>query len=116
METNTAAAAFAALAHESRLAIFRGLVAAGPEGMAAGEIAAAQGLAASTLSHHLAALEHAGLVTATRRQRHIFYAIRIDRVRALISFLIDDCCQGAPELCGIVRSSGYPTHAETEIA
>jgi DNA-binding transcriptional ArsR family regulator len=64
MESTSAAAAFAALAHENRLAIFRALVAAGPEGMAAGEIAAAQGLAASTLSQHLAALDHAGLVTA----------------------------------------------------
>ena len=116
MEPTSAAAAFAALSHESRLAIFRGLVAAGPEGMAAGEIAAAQGLAASTLSHHLAALEHAGLVTATRRQRHIFYAIRIDRVRDLISFLIDDCCQGAPELCGIVRAPGCAPATETEHA
>ena len=116
MESTSAATAFAALAHESRLAIFRGLIAAGPEGMAAGEIAAAHGIAASTLSHHLAALDHAGLVTATRRQRHIFYAIRIDRVRGLISFLIDDCCQGAPELCGIVRSPACPPATETEIA
>lgn len=109
METTTATTAFAALAHETRLAIFRGLVSAGPEGMAAGEIAAAHGLAASTLSHHLAALDHAGLVTATRRQRHIYYAVRIDKVRGLVAFLIDDCCQGAPELCGIAPSPATET-------
>jgi ArsR family transcriptional regulator, arsenate/arsenite/antimonite-responsive transcriptional repressor len=104
MESTAAVSALAALAHGTRLAIFRGLVAVGPEGMAAGEIAAAHGLAASTLSHHLAALEHAGLVTATRRGRHIYYAIEIDKVRSLLAFLIEDCCQGAPELCGMART------------
>jgi ArsR family transcriptional regulator, arsenate/arsenite/antimonite-responsive transcriptional repressor len=101
MEIIKVVPALAALAHETRLAVFRRLVAAGPEGMAAGDIAAALDVAASTLSHHLAALEHAGLVSSTRRQRHIIYAIRIENVRSLIAFLVDDCCQGAPELCGI---------------
>jgi DNA-binding transcriptional ArsR family regulator len=101
MESTDAVTALAALAHDTRLALFRTLISAGPEGVAAGDLARTVGVAASTLSHHLASLEHAGLVSATRRQRHILYAIRIDSVRALLAFLIEDCCQGAPELCGI---------------
>jgi DNA-binding transcriptional ArsR family regulator len=108
MESTDAVTAFAALAHDTRLALFRTLVTAGPDGMAAGDLARGVGVAASTLSHHLSALEHAGLVSATRRQRHIIYAIRIDRVRGLLAFLIDDCCQGAPELCGIARTPCLP--------
>ena len=101
MELKAAVPILAALAHDTRLAVFRRLIAAGPEGMAAGDIAAALGVSASTLSHHLAALDHAGLVSSTRRQRHIIYTIRIENVRGLIAFLVDDCCRGAPELCGI---------------
>lgn len=101
MELTAAVPALAALAHETRLAVFRRLVAAGPEGMAAGDIAAELDVPASTLSHHLAALDHAGLLSSTRRQRHIIYTIRIENVRGLIAFLVDDCCRGAPELCGI---------------
>ncbi len=106
MESTDAVIALAALAHDTRLALFRTLVAAGPEGLAAGDLARAVGVPASTLSHHLAAIHHAGLASATRRQRHIIYAIRIERVRGLIAFLIEDCCQGAPELCGIPPGPG----------
>jgi DNA-binding transcriptional ArsR family regulator len=114
MESTDVVPALAALAHETRLAVFRRLVAAGPEGMAAGDIAAALDVAASTLSHHLAALDHAGLVSSTRRQRHIIYAIRIENVRGLIAFLVDDCCQGAPELCGISSRALETECGETE--
>jgi DNA-binding transcriptional ArsR family regulator len=104
MKLNDATLALAALAHGTRLTLFRTLVAAGPEGITAGDLACRVGVVASTLSHHLAVLDRAGLVSATRRQRHIIYAIRIERVRGLLDFLIEDCCQGAPELCGIARA------------
>lgn len=101
MESKDAVTALAALAHDTRLGLFRLLVRAGDEGMAAGEIADALGVAPSTLSHHLAQLEQAGLIIARRRSRHIFYAIIVPNVRRLIGYLAEDCCAGRPELCGL---------------
>jgi ArsR family transcriptional regulator len=103
MDSKLAVAALGALAHETRLELFRLLVRTGAEGMAAGQLAEALGVAPSTLSHHLAQLEHAGIVTARRESRHIFYAAAIPGINGLLSYLIDDCCQGAPELCGLTR-------------
>jgi ArsR family transcriptional regulator len=103
MDSKLAVAALGALAHETRLELFRLLVRTGAEGMAAGQLAEALGVAPSTLSHHLAQLEHAGIVTARRESRHIFYAAAIPGISGLLSYLIDDCCQGAPELCGLTR-------------
>jgi DNA-binding transcriptional ArsR family regulator len=100
MEEPEAVAAFAALAQDTRLRLFRLLMRAGPGGMAAGEIAAAAGLAPSTLSFHLAQMERAGLLAATRRQRRILYAIDAEGTRRLVEFLTRDCCGGRPELCG----------------
>ena len=100
MEESNAAEALAALAHPTRLRAFRALVVAGPNGVAAGDLAAAAGVPASTLSSHLARLEHAGLVHSRRVSRHIFYAVQIEPVRALLGWLIEDCCAGRPELCG----------------
>lgn len=96
-----AVAALGALAQGTRLALFRLLVRAGREGLPAGDIASGLDVAPSTLSHHLAQLEQAGLITARRQSRHIFYAAAIPRINALVSYLIDDCCQGAPEICGL---------------
>jgi len=101
MESKDAVAALAALAHDTRLALFRLLVRAGEGGMAAGEIAGELGVAPSTLSHHLALLEQAGLIIARRRSRHIFYAIIAPNVRRLIDYLAEECCAGRPELCGL---------------
>ena len=101
MEESSAAAIFAALGHEARLSVFRRLIAAGNEGLAAGELSGALGIPPSTLSHHLAALEHAGLISGRRDGRRQFYAIVPDHVRALIAFLRDDCCGGRPALCGL---------------
>lgn len=106
MESKAAVTALAALAHETRLDLFRLLVRAGDGGMAAGAIAGALGIAPSTLSHHLAQLEQAGLILARRRSRHIFYAIIIPEVRALLSYLAEDCCAGRPELCGLAGDAG----------
>lgn len=103
MDSKQAVTALGALAHDTRLELFRLLVRLGAEGMPAGALAEALNVAPSTLSHHLAQLEHAGIVTARRESRHIFYAAAIPGINALLSYLIDDCCQGAPEICGLTR-------------
>lgn len=101
METTQALSALSALAHETRLTVFRLLVRQGPEGMPAGELAQRLGVPPPTLSFHLKELERAGLIQATRRQRHILYATDLPGTRALLDFLTRDCCQGHPELCGV---------------
>ena len=99
METKTAVVALGALAQETRLAIFRLLVVAGPEGMAAGIIASRLNVPAPTLSFHLSQLSHAGLVRSVRRSRSILYTAEFDAMSRLLAFLTKDCCGGRPELC-----------------
>ncbi len=95
--TSTAAiAALAALAQESRLAVFRLLVQTGPEGMAATKIAEALGIAPSSLSFHLKELAHADLVTASKAGRSIIYAANYAGMHGLLAFLTENCCAGAP--------------------
>jgi DNA-binding transcriptional ArsR family regulator len=114
MEEKLALAAFAALAHETRLAVFRLLVTVGPSGLPAGEIAVRLGVVASTLSFHLKELDRAGLLRSWRRQRQIFYAADYEGTRALLAFLTHDCCQGHPEICGdLVRLAAVPEPEET---
>lgn len=96
MQTPHALAALAALAQESRLAIFRLLVQAGPDGLAASKIAEHLGIAPSSLSFHLKELSHAQLVTARQEGRFIIYAAQMDSMNALIGFLTENCCGGAP--------------------
>ena len=105
MEQKQALACLAALAQETRLAIFRLLVQQGPVGMPAGEIAQRLAVPAPTLSFHLKELERAGLIGSTRRQRQILYATNYAGTRALLDFLMHDCCQGHPEICGRVDPS-----------
>jgi len=100
METREVLGAFSALAQEHRLSVFRLLVREGPNGLPAGEIARRLDLPPSSLSHHLAQLERAGLLRSWRRQRQIFYAVGVDGTRRLVAFLTEECCQGHPELCG----------------
>jgi len=92
--------ALGALAHEHRLRMFRLLVRQGPSGMPAGEIAARVGISATNTSFHLKELDWAGLVRATRDGRFVRYAIHVEGMRRLLSYLTEDCCQGRPELCG----------------
>ena len=99
MEAVTAVAALSALAHESRLDIFRLLVRAGPEGMTAGEIARATGALANTLSTNLAILSRAGLAASRREGRSIIYTAAYDRMGDLLAFLMEDCCAGKAEVC-----------------
>jgi ArsR family transcriptional regulator, arsenate/arsenite/antimonite-responsive transcriptional repressor len=99
METTDAVAALSALAQDSRLDVFRLLVEAGPDGMPAGEIADALGLAPNTLTFHFDRLRAAGLVTVRREGRSMIYAARFEAMNALIGYLTDNCCDGAPEKC-----------------
>ncbi len=96
MESETAALAFAALGQPTRLALFRALLAAGPGGLPAGEVAALLGVPPSTLSFHLKALEQAGLVAATRQGRSLVYAAQLAQLRALLAVLADASCGDKP--------------------
>jgi DNA-binding transcriptional ArsR family regulator len=99
METDTALRALSALAQENRLAVFRLLVKAGPDGMAAGDIARKLKTAANTMSAQLLLLSNAGLIRARREGRSIIYAADFDQMGALLLFLTEDCCGGKPEIC-----------------
>ena len=96
-----AVAALAALGQPTRLSIFRLLVRKEPEGLSAGAIADAVGCPHNTLSTHVAILARAGLVNGKREGRTITYRADAAGTRALIAFLVTDCCGGRPELCGL---------------
>jgi DNA-binding transcriptional ArsR family regulator len=99
MELKEATIALAALAQETRLAIFRLLVEAGPEGVPAGQLAGALDVPPATLSFHLKELAHAGLAHARPEGRFVFYSADFERMAALMTFLTRNCCQGMPEAC-----------------
>src|ERR1700729_1883897 len=99
MEKNNVVAALAALAQDNRLDVFRQLVQAGPEGMAAGAVATALDLAPNTLTFHFDRLRQAGLVTVRRDGRSMIYAARFDTMNALLGYLTENCCKGAPQAC-----------------
>ena len=94
METSDAVAALAALAQDNRLDIFRLLVQAGPDGLAAGRVAEALELAPNTLTFHFDRLRVAGLVTVRRDGRSMIYAARYETMNGLLAFLTANCCQG----------------------
>jgi DNA-binding transcriptional ArsR family regulator len=95
METSSAVAALSALAQENRLDIFRLLVQAGPQGMAAGDVAERLKIPPATLSFHLAQLRHAGLLTMRRQGRSLIYSADYDGMNELMAFLTENCCGGA---------------------
>ncbi len=99
MQASAAVLSMSALAHEGRLAVFRLLVQAGPEGMAAGDIARATGALPNTLSTNLNILSGAELIASRREGRSIIYTAAYDRMRELLAFLMEDCCAGKPEIC-----------------
>jgi DNA-binding transcriptional ArsR family regulator len=94
MEKTDAVTALAALAQDNRLDVFRLLVQAGPEGMPAGAVAEALGLAPNTLTFHFDRLRTAGLVTVRREGRSMIYAAQFDTMNALLGFLTENCCGG----------------------
>ncbi|HEY7670479.1 MAG TPA: metalloregulator ArsR/SmtB family transcription factor [Hyphomicrobium sp.] len=100
MQHTDAVRALSALAHEHRLAIFRRLVAEGPNGLSAGAIAQSVGIGATSLSFHMKELDRAGLVRSWREGRYVRYAVHVEGMRQLLSFLTEKCCEGHPELCG----------------
>ena len=111
MELKAAATHLSALGHEGRLAIFRLLVQAGPQGVAAGEIARRLEMIPNTLSANLNVLSHAGLIGSRREGRSIIYAADYAAMSGLLGFLMQDCCNGAPEICApleglIARAAG----------
>jgi DNA-binding transcriptional ArsR family regulator len=94
MEKQEALAALAAIAHETRLDVFRRLVRAGPDGLAAGALAEAVGVPAATLSFHLKELKSAGVVRYRRDGRSLIYSPAFDVMNALLAFLTENCCEG----------------------
>jgi DNA-binding transcriptional ArsR family regulator len=100
MSAPHALAALAALGQPTRLQIFRLLMGAEPSGLSAGSIAETIGAPQNTLSTHLSILARAGLVRGTREGRSIVYRADVAGMRALVGFLVTDCCAGHPDLCG----------------
>ncbi len=99
METPDVLRALAALAHDSRLRIFRLLVTHAPDGLVAGVVAERLGIPPATLSFHLKELSHAGLVAGQQQGRHVRYRAETGVLRSLVGFLTDDCCGGDPARC-----------------
>jgi ArsR family transcriptional regulator len=99
MEKTSVIDALAALAQDNRLDTYRLLVQAGPDGLAAGEVAARLGLPPNTLSFHFDRLRQAGLVTVRRNGRSMIYAARFDTMNALIGYLTENCCGGQAQEC-----------------
>jgi DNA-binding transcriptional ArsR family regulator len=98
VERAEAAAAFAALGSEARLSILRALVRAGEKGLTVGALQARLAMAGSTLSHHLRALMHAGVLQQTREGRMLICRARYGRIRQLAAFLVSECCADAGEM------------------
>lgn len=108
MDISNAVKALNALSQESRLKAFRLLVRSGSEGMAAGRIADTLEIPHNTLSTHLSTLVNAGLVSSRRESRSIIYSIDFDGTLALLSFLMEECCEGNPDVCLPVLESLLP--------
>lgn len=100
MDLLDAVSGLSALAQESRLKVFRLLVRKGRDGMAAGDIARTLNVPSNTMSSHLAILTRARLVKARKDGRSVIYAVDLEGTRGLLSFLVEDCCQGEPAICG----------------
>jgi DNA-binding transcriptional ArsR family regulator len=117
MESKSAVASLSALAHDGRLAAFRLLIQAGPEGLAAGEIARRLEILPNTLSSSLSLLSHAGLLRSRRDGRSIIYTADYDAMRELLAFLMEDCCGGKPEICApLIALAGQVWPAERSCA
>ncbi len=111
MDLIAAVEAMNALGQETRMRAFRLLVEAGEEGVPAGEIARRLDVPHNTMSTHLAQLTRAGLVRSRRESRSIIYMADLPSIRALLAFLVQDCCHGRPEACGPLLDAVLPVAA-----
>jgi len=101
MNDDKAIGMLAALAQQTRFSVFRMLMRSGEAGMPAGKIAEALSIPQNTLSAHLNVLSNAGLVGARRQGRSLIYSVRLDDTKAFMGYLVNDCCDGHPEICAI---------------
>ena len=108
MDNESAILALAALAQSTRLDVFRLLVKREPDGLPAGDIAKVMAVPQNTMSAHLAVLARAGLVAARRIGRSIVYRADLARFQTVMSFLVNDCCDGRPEICAPLIESITP--------
>ena len=99
MDEENTILALGALAQPTRMAVFRLVIRHEPDGLPAGEIAASLNVPHNTLSTHLSILARAGLVTSVRHSRSIVYRANLECLRATLTFLLKDCCDGRPEIC-----------------
>ena len=113
MDINTAVQALGALSQETRLRAFRLLVRRGGAGLPAGDIARSLKIPHNTLSSHTAILVKAGLLKARRTGRSIIYSIDFDGTQKLLSYLMEDCCQGHRDMCAPALESVLPACCET---
>jgi ArsR family transcriptional regulator, arsenate/arsenite/antimonite-responsive transcriptional repressor len=100
MEKDHVVAALAALAQDNRLDVFRLLVKAGPEGLAAGQVAKALGIPPNTLTFHFDRLRQAGLIAVRRASRSMIYTAQFETMHGLVDFLTENCCAGVADECG----------------
>ena len=105
MDKIIALEALAALAHETRLEVFRSLIQAGPDGLAAGEIATLHAVVQNTMSSHLAILSRSGLITRSRAGRSIRYRANYAAMQSLLMYLLEDCCRGNAEICAPIAQA-----------
>ena len=106
MDVEIALGSFAALSQETRLWAFRVLVQAGPAGLSAGDVAEALGSRQNTMSSHLKLLSSCGLINSRRDGRQVIYSANYDTVKALVFFLMEDCCAGNAGFCRPLAESG----------
>lgn len=110
MEIKNAVINLSALAHEGRLTVFRMLVQAGSDGIAAGEIARRLGTPPNTLSANLNILSNAGLIASRRNGRSLVYTALYEQMTSLLEFLMEDCCNGSPEICASLAAVVAKSH------
>lgn len=108
MDVLNAVQKLGALAQGRRLEAFRLLVSSGPDGLPAGDVARGLGVPHNTMSSHLAILENAGLIASRRAGRSVIYTVRYDGTKALLAFLMEDCCRGRPDVCAPALDSLMP--------
>lgn len=109
--------ALAALAHIDRLRAFRLLMRSSPGGLSAGNLSRELEIAPSSLTFHLGVLRHAGLVQSCRKQRSVVYSATVGSMQTLLEYLINDCCNGDPALCGfeIGQTNPHAAHRDAGV-